>query len=200
MRIASHKRIAACAALALLALAPAVLGAEEGHSPGLFTGNIGNIIWTLITFIAVVFALGRFAWNPLLRVFQSREEFIRQSLKDAEQANKKAAEQLAEYTEQLATAKAEASAIIDEGRRDAEKVKRSIHEETRKEADAMIARAKREIGMARDAAVKELYDTSATLATNAASKIIAKELDPADHRRLIEESIAELNRVKPGRN
>ena len=201
-RIAT-KWVVAAAAVGPLWLAQAARAAEEAGehaSPGLFTGDIGNIIWTLITFIAVIVVLGKFAWGPILRGLQSREQFIQQSLADADAANRKATEQLAEYTRKLEQARSEAGAIVEEARKHAEQVKHSINEEARKEADALIARAKREIDLARDAAVKELYATSATLATEAASKIIGKELNPSDHERLIEESIAELRRQQAEQN
>ena len=184
----------------VLLLAKEALGAEHGESPGLFTGDLGNIIWTLLTFLAVVFALGKFAWRPILKALQSREEFIAKSIRDADDANKKAQQQFARYTEQLDKARAEAGAIVEEGRRDAEVVKREIHEKARQEADAMIERARREVGVARDSAVRELYDLGARLATDVAGKIIAKELNPADHQRLIEESITELGEVEAKNN
>lgn len=62
----------------------------------------------------------------------------------------------------------------------------------------MLERAKREIGIARDTAVRDLYDLSGELATNIASRIIRREVDSAAHERLISESIDEL--VKLGGN
>ena len=173
---------------------------EHGASPGLFTGDVGNIVWTLITFIAVIVVLGRFAWGPILRGLQSREDFIRTSLADADAANRKAKELLEQYTAKLDEARADATAIVEEGRRDAEVVKRTIEEEGRKQSDAMIARAKREIDIARDAAVRDLYDLGGKLATEVAGRIIRKELNPADHEQLIKESIAELGQAQVSKN
>jgi F-type H+-transporting ATPase subunit b len=151
--------------------------------------------FTITVFIVLLLILGKWVWRPVLKGLQAREAFITKSIEDANEANKKAQQQLADYTAQLDRARAEASAIVDEGRRDAEVVKKALQEEARKEADAMIARAKREIAIARDTAVRDLYRLGANLATEAAGKIIAKELNPADHQRLIEESIAELKNV-----
>ena len=184
----------------VLLITDGALGAEQGQSPGLFTGDLGNIFWTLLTFLAVVFVLGKFAWRPILQALQSREDFIAHSIRDAKEANKKAQQQLTQYNEQLDQARAEASAIVEEGRRDAEVVKRQIHEEARREGDAMVDRAKREVKLARDSAVRELYDLGSRLATDVAGKIIAKELSPADHERLIAESIAELGKAEAQSN
>ncbi len=87
---------------------------------------------------------------------------------------------------------------MDEGRRDAEVVKRRIEEEARHEADRTVERAKREIQIATDTATKELYTLSARLATDMAARVIRKELTPQDHERLIAESIAELGAVREG--
>ena len=53
----------------------------------------------------------------------------------------------------------------------------------------MIERARRGNRLATDAAVKELYDQTAELAVKLAGGIVRKELSPADHRRLIAESL-----------
>lgn len=179
----------------LMAAGPVL--AAEGHEGAVnpFAGDLGNAIWTLVIFGIVLLVLGKFLWKPILHGLQSREEFIAKSLRDADDANKKAEQVLGQYQAQLDKARADASAIVDEGRRDAEVVKRSIQDEARKEAEAMIARAKREIGVARDTALRELYDVGAKLATDVAGKIISRELKPADHERLIQESIAELARA-----
>jgi len=180
----------------LLARTGEAIAAEGGESPGIFAGDIGNIIWTLATFLVVVAVLGRFAWGPILSALQKREEFIRQSLEQARDDRLRAEAQLKEYSEQLHRARDEASAIVDEGRRDGEVVKHKIHDDARAEADAMLERAKREIATARDTAVKELYELTAKLSTEVAARVIRKELDAPGHERLIEESIEELAKLR----
>jgi F-type H+-transporting ATPase subunit b len=181
-------------ATALLPLHAAV-ASEGGGGPTLFTGDLGNIIWSLITFACVLFVLGKFAWGPILNALQKREDFIRDSLEQAKRDREEAEARLKEYADKVAQAKSEATAIVDEGRRDAEVLKRKIEQSAKDEATKMVERAKREIGIAKDTAVKELYDLSGNLAVNIASRIIRKELDAKEHERLIAESIDELGKV-----
>ena len=163
---------------------------EHGHeSPSLFTGDLGNIFWSLATFGLVIFILGRYAWKPLLSALQKREEFIRESLAQARKDREEAEARLQEYERKIAAARDEASGIVDEGRRDAEVVRQRIENEARAEGDAMVRRARRDIEIARDTAVSEIYRIAAHLATDAAGRIIRKELSPDDHKALIEESI-----------
>jgi F-type H+-transporting ATPase subunit b len=182
------------------ALGPRVAWAAEGpeHTPSLFSGDYGNIIWTLIIFGVVLVVLGKYVWPPILRALQRREAFIHDSLQQARQDREEAELRLKQYTEQLAKAREEASAIVDEGRRDAEVVKRKIESAARREGDAMIERARREITTARDTAVKDLYQLTARLSTEVAARIIRQELDAKSHERLIEESIEELAKLRDG--
>jgi F-type H+-transporting ATPase subunit b len=196
MNMSKHviQRTALWTGATLLLLAGPALAAEEGHgeSPSIFTGDLGNIIWTLVTFIAVVIVLGKFAWKPILAALQKREEFIRDSLAEAKKDRQETEAKLKQIEERLHAARDDAAAIVEEGRRDGEVVKRKAHQDAGQEAEAMLERAKREIGLARDTAVKELYDLTARLATEAASRIIDKELDAKEHERLIAESIDQL--------
>ena len=183
--------IVAAAAGFLGAVTP-VIASEGAAKPTLFTGDLGNILWSLLTFAAVLVVLGKFAWGPILGALKSREDFIRDSLEQAKKDREEAKAHLAQYSEKIEAARSEASAIVEEGRRDAEVVQREIAENARKDADAMLARAKREIGVATDTAVKNLYSLGAELATSVASRIIRKELDAKEHERLIADSIREL--------
>ena len=175
-----------------MALFARIADASEGGESNLFAGDIGNAVWTVVIFGLVVLVLGKFAWGPLLDSLQQREQFIRESLDQARDDREQAEARLKEYTEQLQAARGEATQIVDEGRRDAEVVKGRIEGEAQDEAGKMVERAKREIDLAKQTAVSELYSTSASLATQIASKILQRELKPEDHDRLITSAIEEI--------
>ncbi len=174
-------------------------GQEHGGGSSPFAGDFGNALWTLIIFGLVVFVLGKFAWPHILTALQKREQFIHDSLAQAKADREAAEANLKELEQKLQAGRAEATAIVDEGRRDAEVVKQRIQKETRDEADAMLQRAKREIEIARDTAVKDLYDLTANLATDVAGRIVSKELDPAGHQELMTEAINALGGLRPDR-
>ena len=189
----THKALAT--SVLLLSTFPALASGGEGGTPSPFAGDLGSALWTLVIFIIVIFVLGKFAWGPILGALQKREDFIRDSLESAKKDREQSEAKLKEYTEQLTAARAEAKGIVEEGRRDAETVQRKIEDSAKKESTALIERARREIQIATDSAVKDLYDLSGKLATDIASRIIRKELNAAEHERLIAESIDELSKV-----
>jgi F-type H+-transporting ATPase subunit b len=179
--------------LALMALAagPALAAEAEGGEASLspFAGDFGNALWTLIIFVLVLVVLGKYAWGPILSSLQTRETFIRESLETAQRDRQESERRLREYEERLAQARTEATAIVEEGRRDAATVRHKIEEDARREADKMIERAKREIQIASEAATKDLYSVSARLATELAARILSREISPQDHQRLISEAV-----------
>lgn len=184
-------RVIAAAMCALVALPAFAAGGGDGEN-NIFAGDVGNVFWTLVTFGLVLFVLGKFVWGPLTDMIQKREEFIRDSLEQAKSDREAAESSLAELEKRLNDARAEATAIVDEGRRDAETVRQRIEADAKAEAEKMVERAKREIGIARETAVKELYELSGNLAAEIAGRIVGRELQAKDHDRLISEALEEL--------
>jgi F-type H+-transporting ATPase subunit b len=193
--------LAAIAGSLLLAASGPLLAAEHGGESNIFNADIGNFLFTLIIFGVVLYVLRKFAWSPLLNVLSKREETIRQSIEAARQERQQAERLLAEYKAHLDRAREEASAIVAEGRRDAEVAARRVQEQARKDAEEALARARREIELATDSARKELHDQAAELAVRVAARVLRKELSPADHRALVAESLQEMAAArKPGTN
>ena len=173
---------------------------DDGHGPAsnnpIESGTLANAVATVITFGLVVVILGKFVWPHVLKALKDRENFIRESLESAKRDRQEAEQRLQEYLDQIKNARQEATAIVEEGRRDSEVLRRKVQDEAKQEADAIMVRAKREIGIARDTAVKDLYSLSGELATNLAGKILQKELDASTHERLIQESIEQIAKLE----
>ena len=167
------------------------MAASEGE-PNIFAGGIGNAVVTLIIFGSVVLILKKYAWGPTLDVLQKREAAIRDALETARQEREAAEKLLTKYQAQIDQAREEATAVIEKGKRDAEVVRRRMQEDARKETDEMLARARREITLAKDTAVKELYDQTAALAVQVAGGIVKRTLSADDHKDLVAESLERM--------
>jgi len=180
----------------LAGMTPAVFASGEGEAePSLFAGDFGNAFWTLLIFLLVLGVLAKWAWPQILKGLQHRERFIRESLASAKTEREEAQKLLEKHAEMIKEAQRQATAIVDEGRRDAEEVKKRVGAEAKAEGDKAINRAKREIELARDDAVKQLHDQAVLLATNIAGKIVERELTPTDHKRLVDEALADLGKM-----
>lgn len=177
----------------LVAFPALAAGGGDGES-SIFGGDVGNVFWTLVTFGLVIFVLGKFVWGPLTDMLEQREKVIFESLESARTDRQAAEARLAELEQRLNDARTEATALVEEGRRDAEVVKQKIEADAKAEAEKMIERAKREIGIARETAVKELYELSGNLAADIAGRIVGRELTAKDHEQLISDALDQLQR------
>ncbi len=168
----------------------------HGQEYRLLTIDVASAIWSILIFLGLLAILSKFAFKPIQQTLVQRERFINDSLAKAKHEREEAERVLKQYTEQINRARAEASAIIAEGRKDAEDVKRRIEDEGKKEAAALFDRVKREIHIAAETAIQQLHQEAATLSTQIASRLIKKEVSADVHRQLIRESIEELSKVR----
>jgi len=169
-------------------------GHGDQEKPVLLRFDPGVALWSIIIFVLLLILLRAVAWKPILQGLQQREDFIRDSLNQAKKDREAAEDNLKEYAAKLEQARDDADAVIEQSRRDAEIARLKTKEEAQNEAEALLERAKREIDLARGTAIKEIYEVGAKLATSAAGKILGREVDAAEHERLIAESIEELAR------
>jgi len=152
----------------------------------------GLIIWTIITFLLLLFILKKAAWKPLLSALQKREDTIASSIQKAEQAKVDAEKLLKEHSERLAQAEAEAQRFINEGRQLAEKIKENITTEAKAISDKIIKESKEEIEKSRQAAIESLKKDISQIAILAASKIISENLDEKVDKKLVDKMIENL--------
>lgn len=183
----------------LLATAFAVLqegghgAAGEAASSGPFTINGGLILWTLVIFGVMLFALSKWAYPAILRQVEEREARIKQQIADAEKANADAQKLLADYQGQLAKSKAEAQELLAQGRAAGEKLREEMVAKGRTEQEELLERARREIALERDRALAELRKEAVELSIAAATKVIGKNLDTEADRKLVQEYLQNLN-------
>ena len=166
--------------------------AEEAGGGNPVQVDYWQAAYTIIIFLGMLAILARFAFRPIVASLKKREEFIRESLEEADQNRREAEARLKEYEAKLVRAGQEATAIVDAGRRDADVVRRRIEEEAKRSGDAMIERAKHEINMARDAALESLFDQSAEMAASLAASALKRQMSPEEHQRLVMDALREL--------
>ncbi|MCX6640823.1 MAG: F0F1 ATP synthase subunit B [bacterium] len=153
----------------------------------------GSIIWTFATFAIVLFVLWKFAWGPILKGLQAREDGIRKDIDDAKKSRLDAQELLEKYQKQLDESRKEAQRLISEANARSEALFAEKIKEVATETDALREKAKAEIELARQKAVQELRQEVVEIAISAAAKVIGKTLKTEDHASLIQQEIDGLN-------
>lgn len=170
----------------------------EDVKQDLFGKAMDLAIWTFIVFLLLLFILSKFAWKPMMQGLEHRERAIHSALNEAQQAREEAARLRAQLEEQMRKANEQSRQILDEARRAAERTTGEMVAEAHKKIQAEHERLQREMNLAYAQARRDLQTQSAELATLVASKVIRRQMNHDDHRRLVEEALAELRRTSDG--
>lgn len=192
MSIRKHGAVATLpfAAAAAALAAPSLAFAEEAGL-NILIPKMSEFIPALIAFLIIWAVLAKFAWPAVTGMLDKRQETIKNNLDEAEAARIEAQRSLEEYKKQLADARRESAAIIDDARRAAEQVKADITAQAQTQADEMIAKAKKSIEKEKLAAIADLQSSVADISVAVAGRFIGEELSDGDQRKLIEKYVAE---------
>jgi F-type H+-transporting ATPase subunit b len=155
--------------------------------------NPGLMFWTLITFVIVLVILKRYALGPIQAAIDARRTQIEHDVDSAENARKEAEQALAEYRHALAESRHEATKIIDDARRVSEDQRKRDLAELEAEKVRLTQRAKDEIAAETRRSLQAIRDQLADLTVAAAEKVVRKQLDEGEQRRLIEEALADVD-------
>lgn len=166
-----------------------VLLAEEGP-----TGLVVHPFWVLVSivnFLVILYLLRRYLWGPILGVLANRAEKIREGLAMAEAAKAERDRMKAEVERLLADARREAQAIAERMTKAAEAAAADIRTQAKAEADRIRERGREDAKQLHDQALAQLRSELAGMVVLAASRVLGRELDPAKHKALIEQSLDE---------
>jgi F-type H+-transporting ATPase subunit b len=154
--------------------------------------EVGTVFWTVLTFVILAALLGRFAWKPLLQVLEERERTVRESLEQARQARTEAEETLRRNQELLAGARRDTAAILEQGKREAETLRNDLLARARAEAQELVEQGKKQVQYEQKQAMEQLRRQVADVAIQAAERLIARSLDDAKQRQLLDEYVRSL--------
>jgi F-type H+-transporting ATPase subunit b len=153
----------------------------------------GLMIWTIVAFLITLFVLKRYAFGPIQKTIDERRQKIQQSIEDAEHARAEARRLLEEHRSLIGQARGQAEDILAEARRVADAQRERVREETETDRQRRLEETRRQIEAETHRALEQIRREVAELTLVAATKVTGKALDDADHRRLIDEAISELD-------
>jgi F-type H+-transporting ATPase subunit b len=164
-------------------------GAEAAaEGGGLFSGSIGDSLWTVVAFVVLLLVLGKFAWKPLLNNLIARQTHIENQLKSADESRRRAEQMLEDHRQQ-------AVALLQQATEQAQRHQQEVAEKTRQEALAIRRRAQEEIESARAAAIEELWRQTGEIVQRVGTEVLGRALTEKDNERLIRDAVS---RVRQG--
>mgnify|MGYP001176885073 CR=1 FL=1 len=168
--------------------------ASEGFNP-LQVGDWSLYLWTVVVFLVLFFFLSKFAWGPILKMVSDREDRIRGDLSSAEEARREAEEIRERHRREMEQASIQAKGLLDEARERAAALQGQLEATARQEAEAMIAKAKRQIEADKLAAMQQIRDQVVDLSIEISRRLASESNSLEDHLRMASELIPKVSQL-----
>lgn len=153
----------------------------------------GLMIWTIVVFLLTLLIMKKFVFGPVGQAIEKRRAAISASIEEAESSRDEAVKLLDEYKAKLAEARREADELREAGRREGERQKTEIVGQAQEQRERIVTDTQTQIDAQAQAAVAGIRDDVVVLALTAAEKVTKKSLSEDDHRRLVEEALADAD-------
>ncbi len=146
---------------------------------GLLTPDLGYFVWALIIFLILLFILKKFAWKPIIKMLNEREQNIAGSIATAEKIKAEMAQLQNENEALLAKAREERAQLLKEARETKEKIINEAKDMAKVEAGKIITDAQQAINAQKMAAITEVKNEVGKMVVELSEKILKKELSAA---------------------
>jgi F-type H+-transporting ATPase subunit b len=151
-----------------------------------------TLIGQMLTFAVLIWFVKGVLWQPMLRMLDQRKKRIADGLAAAERGLKE--QQLGEKRamEILHDAREKANEVIALAQKRASEIVEEAKETGRAEGGRMVAAAQAEVEQELNRAREQLRREVIALALKGAEQILMREVDPAQHRAMLERLAADL--------
>ncbi len=170
-------------------------GHDEGPALNPLEFRTDLALWTAVVFLVLLAILGPLAWSPIARALDRRERHLEEQFAEAKRRLERAEVLLREHERRLATAGEEAERILQRAIEEAQQRAGEILAQARAEAETEHKRRLADLERAADEALRQLVERAAVLAAEIAARLMRSHLDPASHRRLLEDALSQLAHV-----
>ena len=168
-------------------------GEESGGGSFLVSPGLGLMIWTLILFGVTMYVLKRFAFPRIAEALDKRATAISDNIEASKRQRAEADELLNEYRHRLKEAREQADDIVSRARKSAETAVAEANESGKARREELVAAARKDIETETRRSLEQIRREVADLTVLATEKVTRKSLDDDDHRRLVDEALAEVD-------
>lgn len=169
--------------LAVLALCGPAF-ASEAHEP-----RWGDFAWRILNLILFCGLLWYFTGKLIKRFFRNRKQTIQDTLNELEKRREEAKDKLAEIEKRIANLESERKAILEESRKQAERLKQGIVEDAQRQAGQIRDQARRAAENEGKAMLDQVRATVANEIVDAAARALRGQLTEEEHDKLIANSL-----------
>ncbi|MBS0555989.1 MAG: F0F1 ATP synthase subunit B [Proteobacteria bacterium] len=151
-----------------------------------------TLIAQIIVFGILIWFTMKFLWPPISAAMDERAQRIADGLSAAERAQAELKDADARVADEIKKARAQAAEIVDKAHAQANQIVDKAKTDALLEAARVKATAQADIDGMVGKARESLRGQVAALAVQGASKIVQREIDPAAHKALLDQLVAEI--------
>jgi F-type H+-transporting ATPase subunit b len=171
---------------------PTVTASTVSASSNFLIPN-GTFIAELVGFVIIVVVLGRTLVPRINQALAERQEMIRRSYSDAEEAKARLDAAEAEYRELIAGARADAARQREEAREEGAQILADLRAQAQVESERIRQAAQQQLEAERSRTVEALRAEVGTLAVELAGRVVGEALtDDARQRRVVERFLTDV--------
>jgi F-type H+-transporting ATPase subunit b len=138
--------------------------------------QFGLIFWMSISFLTLLFLLGKFAFPIILKSLKEREDSITSALNSAEKAKAEMLALQADNEKLLIQARLERDLMLKEARDTKDAIVGEAKSKAQAEANKILISTRETINNEKNAAITELKNQVAAMSIEIAEKILRQEL------------------------
>ena len=155
--------------------------------------NAWAIVISLINLVILTMILKRFLFKPVTKILDTRRAAIDEDYAQAKAAREEAEETRKNYEEAMAAAKITGDQIIADASRTAEFRSNEIVAQAREKASEIRRQAEQDAVLERKKAEDEMKHEIADVSTQLTGKLLQREINEEDHRKLIDSFLNDLD-------
>lgn len=154
--------------------------------------NVWHILMAIGNLLILVLILKKFLFKPVQKILKEREEEVKKTYSDADEALSAANAEKELYLKKLDDAKNEADSMIKTANERAKAESAEIISSAKAEAERRRKNADEDIELAKKKAADEMRDSISEMVISLAEQVVEKEIDQKAHASLIDEAIEHL--------
>lgn len=154
--------------------------------------DFGMVLTNLGIFLVFVGVLNSFFYAPFKEAIDKRNSGLEETFTEAENLKKEMGELRTSYEARLAQTEADAREQIQAQIREAQSLRQTLMAEAAARSDEMVKKAELEIEAEKQRVLGEIRGYVVDLTLTATEKLIAKNVDSATNRKLVEETIEQM--------
>lgn len=150
------------------------------------------LIAQVVNFLVLLWILNKVLYKPILKVLDERKQKIADSLKNAEQIEKKLAQTEEDRENKLEEAAKEAKKIIDDATKSATEIISEAHQKASSDIEDMMQKGKEGIKLEREQMHQEMREEMAEIVITALEKVTGKVISDKDQKKMVEDTVRKM--------